>query len=116
MNTDGKILHQELTQEIIGAAFEVHNALGCGLLEKVYENALAHELALRRRTATDVGHRAAPSCLGLRAASSCRLAGEAGATLPHSKALRTAQVREACRLNPFRICPICVHPCPSVVD
>ena len=47
MNTDGTILHQELTQDIIGAAFDVHNALGCGLLEKVYENALAHELSLR---------------------------------------------------------------------
>jgi GxxExxY protein len=52
MNTDGKILHQELTQEIIGAAFEVHNTLGCGLLEKVYENALAHELSLRNHTVT----------------------------------------------------------------
>ena len=52
MNTDGKILHQELTQDIIGAAFEVHNALGCGLLEKVYENALAHELTLRNHAVT----------------------------------------------------------------
>ena len=52
MNTDGAILHQELTQDIIGAAFDVHNALGCGLLEKVYENALAHELALRRHAVT----------------------------------------------------------------
>jgi GxxExxY protein len=52
MNTDGKILHQELTQDIIGAAFDVHNTLGCGLLEKVYENALAHELALRQHVVT----------------------------------------------------------------
>jgi GxxExxY protein len=36
--------HQELTRAIIGAAFEVSNALGCGFLEKVYENALAAEL------------------------------------------------------------------------
>jgi GxxExxY protein len=34
----------EVTQRIIGAAFQVSNALGCGFLEKVYENALAHEL------------------------------------------------------------------------
>jgi GxxExxY protein len=34
----------EITQQIIGAAFKVSNALGCGFLEKVYENALAHEL------------------------------------------------------------------------
>lgn len=33
-----------LTEKIIGCAFKVSNALGCGFLEKVYENALAHEL------------------------------------------------------------------------
>ena len=33
-----------LTEKIIGCAFRVHNTLGCGFLEKVYENALAHEL------------------------------------------------------------------------
>jgi GxxExxY protein len=52
MDTDKKVLHEDLTQDIIGAAFEVHNALGCGLLEKVYENALAHELALRKHVVT----------------------------------------------------------------
>lgn len=34
----------ELTDQIIGGAFKVSNALGCGFLEKVYENALVHEL------------------------------------------------------------------------
>lgn len=29
------------------AVFEVHNTLGVGFIEKVYEEALAHELALR---------------------------------------------------------------------
>lgn len=48
MDTDKKVIHGNLTEDIIGAAFEVHNALGCGLLEKVYENALAHELGLRK--------------------------------------------------------------------
>jgi GxxExxY protein len=38
---------KELTQSIIGAAFEVHNILGAGFLEKVYQNALAKELRLR---------------------------------------------------------------------
>ena len=33
-----------LTERIIGCAFAVANALGPGFLEKVYENALAHEL------------------------------------------------------------------------
>lgn len=33
-----------LSERIIGCAFRVSNALGNGFLEKVYENALAHEL------------------------------------------------------------------------
>lgn len=33
-----------LTERIIACAFRVANALGPGFLEKVYENALAHEL------------------------------------------------------------------------
>lgn len=36
--------HKELTQKIIGAAYEVHNELGSGFVEKVYENALAFDL------------------------------------------------------------------------
>ena len=34
----------QLSERIIGAAFQVLNTLGAGFLEKVYENALAHEL------------------------------------------------------------------------
>ncbi len=34
----------EITRMVIGCAFKVSNNLGCGFLEKVYENALAHEL------------------------------------------------------------------------
>ena len=33
-----------LTREIIGCAYKVHNGLGAGFLEKVYENALRIEL------------------------------------------------------------------------
>ena len=33
-----------ITGLILKAAFEVHNALGCGFLEKVYENSLCVEL------------------------------------------------------------------------
>lgn len=36
----------DLTQKIIGCAFEVSNVLGCGFLEKVYEKALVHELRI----------------------------------------------------------------------
>ncbi len=35
---------EALTKTIIGCAYTVHNTLGAGFLEKVYENALAHEL------------------------------------------------------------------------
>jgi len=34
----------QVTEKIIGAAYTVLNELGCGFLEKVYENALSHEL------------------------------------------------------------------------
>jgi GxxExxY protein len=33
-----------LSEQVIGCAFEVSNALGSGFLEKVYENALASEI------------------------------------------------------------------------
>jgi PD-(D/E)XK nuclease superfamily len=43
MNTDRAGLNA-ITEQIIGCAFTVANTLGSGFLEKVYENALAHEL------------------------------------------------------------------------
>ncbi|HET6237296.1 MAG TPA: GxxExxY protein [Acetobacteraceae bacterium] len=43
MNADDTVL-DHLTGPIIGSAMTVSNALGAGFLEKVYENALAHEL------------------------------------------------------------------------
>jgi GxxExxY protein len=36
---------QELTEKILAAAFKVQNTLGCGFLEKVYENALVVEMS-----------------------------------------------------------------------
>jgi GxxExxY protein len=36
-----------LTEQIIGAAIEVHRILGPGLLESAYQRALAHEMMLR---------------------------------------------------------------------
>ena len=38
------MLHQELTKTIIGCDYTVHNTLGAGFLEKVYEQALMLEL------------------------------------------------------------------------
>jgi GxxExxY protein len=37
----------EISQAIIGAAIEVHRALGPGLIEQPYEEAMCHELHLR---------------------------------------------------------------------
>jgi GxxExxY protein len=39
--------HSTLTSAIINAFYRVYNQLGYGFLEKVYENALAHELRKR---------------------------------------------------------------------
>jgi len=42
------LLHEEVTRKIIGAALEVHRALGCGFLEPVYQEAFEIELNIRR--------------------------------------------------------------------
>jgi GxxExxY protein len=63
----------ELTERIIGAAIEVHRILGPGLLESIYEEALAIELGLRgipfqRQVEIDVhykGHTIKGQCLDL---------------------------------------------------
>ncbi len=48
MNTDKHRFSEDdlngLSEHIIGCAFQVSNTLGCAFLEKVYENALPHEL------------------------------------------------------------------------
>src|SRR5512136_757121 len=36
--------HSEITDKIIAAFYKVYNTLGCGFLEKVYENAMVIEL------------------------------------------------------------------------
>ena len=41
------MLDNEITQQVIGAAIDVHKQLGPGLLESAYEECLCHELALR---------------------------------------------------------------------
>jgi len=41
------IIYEELSFQVMSAVFEVHNVLGSGFLEKVYENALIKEFTLR---------------------------------------------------------------------
>ena len=47
MDTDAHGSQSDLTEAVIGSAFEVANVLGAGFMEKVYERALVRELALR---------------------------------------------------------------------
>ena len=47
-----RLIHEELTQFVIGAFYEVYNTLGFGFLEHIYKAALEHELRAR-------GHRIA---------------------------------------------------------
>ena len=51
MNLEGKQSMDSLTEEVLGAVFEVSNTLGAGFLEKVYERALLRELSLRNISA-----------------------------------------------------------------
>ena len=48
-----KLLHRATTETIIGAAFEVHQQLGYGFLERVYQRALQVEL-IRRGLAAEI--------------------------------------------------------------
>jgi len=43
----GQLLLKDECFQIMGAAFEVYNELGCGFLESVYQEALALELTAR---------------------------------------------------------------------
>jgi GxxExxY protein len=42
------LIHEELTEEMIGSAIEVHKELGPGLLESAYQVCMCHELSLRQ--------------------------------------------------------------------
>ena len=45
--TRRKLILEDLTEEIIGAAIEVHKELGPGLMESAYEECFCHELHLK---------------------------------------------------------------------
>ena len=61
-----KLAYAEITEQIIGAAFEVHRVLGYGFLEKVYQQSMKEEL--RRRGLTP--RRSGRSASGTRVRSS----------------------------------------------
>ena len=42
-----EVIYKELSYHVMEAVFEVHNALGGGFVESMYEKALAYELELR---------------------------------------------------------------------
>ena len=50
-----KVNRTPVTEDIIGSAYEVHNILGYGFLEKVYQKVLQFEL-LRRGHAAELEH------------------------------------------------------------
>lgn len=43
----GGIIYKEESYAIVGAAMQVHTVLGCGFVEKVYQEALEIELTKR---------------------------------------------------------------------
>jgi len=42
-----KVVYRDLSYRLMQAVLEVHNTLGPGFVESVYEEALAHELEMR---------------------------------------------------------------------
>lgn len=42
-----ELLHKDITEKIIAAAFEVHRVLGYGFLERVYQRAMLVEFEAR---------------------------------------------------------------------
>ncbi len=49
MSLEKEFLYKDLTKDILDSAFKVQNVLGCGLLERVYNNALVWDLELKKR-------------------------------------------------------------------
>jgi GxxExxY protein len=43
-----KVLYRELSYQVVGAAMDVHNELGPGFPEAVYQASMEHELILRQ--------------------------------------------------------------------
>ena len=70
---NGNLKHSEITEKIIGAAFEVHKFLGNGFQEVIYQRGLAVELtraglAFAREMERDVFYKDVPEPIGTRRA------------------------------------------------
>jgi GxxExxY protein len=48
IKADGNLLHAEITDKIIACAYDVHNKLGFGFSERVYENAMMIKLSQKK--------------------------------------------------------------------
>ena len=93
--------HKDLTEKIIGAAFEVHKFLGNGFQEVIYQRALAFEmqkagLAFGREIEQDIFYKDFPKPIGTRRADFV----VAGKVLVELKAITTMEdVHKAQLLN-----------------
>ena len=68
-----ELKYQEITGKVIGAAFEVHNFLGNGFQEVIYQRALAYEmreagLAFAREIEQEIYYKDLPEPIGRRRA------------------------------------------------
>ena len=68
-----KLKYEEITEKIIGASFDVHNFLGNGFQEVIYQRALAWEMSQRglnfgREIEQQIFYRSLPQPIGTRRA------------------------------------------------
>lgn len=98
---NNNLKHRDITQKIIGAAFEVHKFLGNGFQEVIYQRALAIEmrkagLEFAREIDQDIFYKDFPEPIGTRRADFV----VAGAVLVELKAISELEnVHEAQILN-----------------
>ena len=67
------LLYKDITEKIIGAAFDVHSFLGNGFQEVIYQRALAYEMSQRnleffREIEQDIFYKDLPDPIGTRRA------------------------------------------------
>ena len=72
-NNMTELIYKDITQKIIGAAFEVHSFLGNGFQEVIYQRALAWEfgqqgLSYKREIDCDIYYKNLPQPIGTRRA------------------------------------------------